>query len=101
MEHRTAMGFFLALAVQRPLSANSLNGRVASLSRGGSNAKSVTSTGRALPPSNTMMTSSSMPVGASINVNLVDVDANLLHPSLMEDVEHHIQVLTAVDVELY
>jgi len=61
MEHRTAMGLFLALAVNRPVAA--LNARV-SVCRG---------TQRALS-------------------GLVDVDANLLHPDLASDIDHHIQV---------
>ena len=64
MEHRTAIGLFLALAGNRPVAA--LNIRVPVIS----GAQRALSAG-----------------------SLVDVDANLLHPDLASDIDHHIQVL--------
>lgn len=83
MENRTALGLFLALAVNRPVVA--LSGR-ASLSSAGSRAAG---TARAL---------SSKPAAASLELvhDLVDVDANLLHADLSNDMEHHIQVVGCI-----
>lgn len=71
MEHRTAIGLFLALAVNRPVAA--LNARLP-IYRG---ARLVSATS---------LHTTSM-------IALVDVDANLLHPDLSGDIEHHVQVL--------
>lgn len=71
MEHRTAIGLFLALAVNRPVAA--LNARLP-ICRG---ARLVSATS---------LHTTSM-------IALVDVDANLLHPDLSGDIEHHVQVL--------
>lgn len=86
MEHRTALGVFLALAVNRPVVA--LNGR-ASLTSGGKRTCTATAGRRAL---------SSLPANSASSLDLVvsdlvDVDANLLHPHLASDIEHHIQVI--------
>ena len=70
MEHRTAIGLFLALAVNRPVAA--LNARLP-VCRG---ARRV---------STSLHTTTSM-------TTLVDVDANLLHPDLSAEIDHHIQV---------
>lgn len=71
MEHRTAIGLFLALAVNRPAAA--LNAR--------------------LPVCRGAQRVSSLHTITSMEAALVDVDANLLHPDLSGDIEHHIQVL--------
>lgn len=78
MEHRTALGVFLALTAQRPISA--LAGRSAAFS---------SSTGSSVQGSQTV----SQTTAGQAAVNLVDVDANLLHPALVEDTQKHIQVI--------
>lgn len=73
MEHRAAIGLFLALAVNRPVAA--LNARLP-ICRG---ARRLSTTSH-----------------ATSTAGLVDVDANLLHPDLSGDIDHHIQVLTTM-----
>lgn len=71
MEHRSAIGLFLALAVNRPVAGLNVRPPVA----------------RRVSTKYTMTT-------------LVDVDANLLHPDLSGDIEHHIQVLHHENIPL-
>lgn len=86
MEHRTVLGLFLTLAVNRPAAAF---GTRASLSSSGRHTAAATSsTGR---------TRAKRPAACSLAVeNLVDVDANLLHPNLVDDIDNHLQVFINV-----
>lgn len=86
MENRTALGLFLALAVNRPVAA--LSGR-ASLSSAGSRAAGTTRVFSRAP---------ARPAAAPLELvhHLVDVDANLLHADLANDIEHHIQVFGCI-----
>lgn len=86
MEHRTALGFFLALAVNRPVVA--LNGRVLVSSSG----RRAAAVGGAGTRSSVRSVHSNRAAHVA-SVDLVDVDANLLHPDLANDIEHHIQVV--------
>lgn len=81
MEHRTAFGLFLALAVNRPAAVASIT--LPAASRG--------VRGRGLSKLHTAI---DIAVGRSgdSSSDLVDVDANLLHADLSNDIDHHIQV---------
>lgn len=84
MEHRTSLGIFMALAANRPMTALSfLSSPSARIVRSASGV--VTKIAAASTPSE--------PVSAAGDADLVDVDANLLHPDLASDIEHHIQVV--------
>lgn len=84
MEHRTSFGIFMALAANRPMAALSfLSCPSARIVRNASGVVMKTAAA----------STSSGPVSAARDVDLVDVDANLLHPDLASDIEHHIQVI--------
>lgn len=87
MEHRTALGLFLALAAQRPVVA--LHGR----------ASLIAGTARAMSRSSPTAVAAGTTTDAT--AKLVDVDANLLHPALADDIEHHIQVGYITSVCVY
>lgn len=80
MEHRAALGLFLAVTTQRPTAA--LTGRPSTLPSG-NNGKASRENARSL----------SRLMSSTASVELVDVDANLLHPALVDDVDHHIKVV--------
>lgn len=80
MEHRTAIGIFLALTAQRPVT--SLSGRAAAL-LDSNKGKSTRSAARGV----------SRLMARPVDVDLVDVDANLLHPALVDDTDYHLQVI--------
>lgn len=74
----------MALAANRPITALSFRSSPsASIVRNAS--RGVVKTAPASTPSG--------PVSATADADLVDVDANLLHPDLASDIEHHIQVI--------
>lgn len=84
MEHRTVLGLFLALAVNRPAAAF---GSRASLS--GRHTAAATSSTRRTPAVSKRPAACNL---AAAVENLVDVDANLLHPKLVDDIDNHLQV---------
>ena len=93
MEHRTVLGLFLALAVNRPAAAF---GARASLSSSGRHTAAAPAAAAAAT-SSTASTRAKRPAACSLAVeNLVDVDANLLHPNLVDDIDNHLQVATNV-----
>lgn len=83
MEHRTAFGLFLALAVNRPAAVASIN--LPAASRG--------ARARALSKLHTAAVDIAVGrSGDNCSSDLIDVDANLLHADLSSDIDHHIQV---------
>lgn len=72
MEHRTALGIFLTLVSNRSVTALNSLSLSARQSSGATGKRALSS--------------------SSVDV-LVDVDANLLHPDLVNDIEHHLQVI--------
>lgn len=75
MEHRSAIGLFLSLAVHLNRPAAALNARLP-IGRGA----------RALH------TTTAAAYAGDTSSYIVDVDANLLHADLSDDIDHHIQV---------
>lgn len=89
MEHRTVLGLFLALAVNRPAAAF---GTRASLSSSGRHTTAAAASSTRRTPA-----LSTRPAACSLAVeSLVDVDANLLHPNLVDDIDNHLQVSTSL-----
>lgn len=88
MEHRTVLGLFLALAVNRPAAAFGTRASLSSSGRHTTAAAAASSTRRT-------PALSKRPAACSLAVeSLVDVDANLLHPNLVDDIDNHLQVST-------
>ncbi|CAM9854872.1 unnamed protein product [Pylaiella littoralis] len=77
MEHRTAIGFFIAL-VNHPAVALNVGSGIRRLAR--------------------LHTAT---VAGSSSTDLVDVDANLLHADLSDDIDHHIQVASSAGVKQF
>lgn len=87
MEHRTALGIFLALAVNRPAAAFVSRASLSSSGRHTAAAAAASSSRRTPALSKRPAECSSVAVES-----LVDVDANLLHPNLVDDIDNHLQV---------
>lgn len=85
MEHRTALGLFLALASQRPVIALHIR------------SSSTAGTARAV----SQLSKTAVAAGTTTDVKLVDVDANLLHPALVNDTDHHLQVRLSLTICVY
>lgn len=91
MEHRTALGMFLALAVNRPAAAFSSCAPLSSSGR-----HTATAAAAATSTRGTTRDLSTLPGAGNSSVaveSLVDVDANLLHPNLIDDIDYHLQVV--------
>lgn len=80
MEHRSAIGLFLSLAVHLNRPAAALNTRLP-IGRG---VRALHTTTAAADAGDT-------------SSYIVDVDANLLHADLSNDIDHHIQVSSSPD----
>ena len=89
MEQRASLGFFMALVANRPVRpVAALNFLQFSGAR----------QGRSMPGVALRVATStpSAPTSAATDLDLVDVDANLLHPDLASDIELHIQASSKV-----
>lgn len=78
MEHRSAIGLFLSLAVHLNRPAAALNARLP--------------LGRGVQALHTTTAATAAADAGDTSSYLVDVDANLLHDDLSNDIDHHIQV---------
>ncbi|CAM9601677.1 unnamed protein product [Ectocarpus fasciculatus] len=87
MEHRSAVGLFLSLAVHLNRPAAALNARLP--------------LGRGVRALHTTTAATAAADAGDTSSYLVDVDANLLHDDLSNDIDHHIQVASSVGVKQF